>query len=49
MQGGASAESENTFLRFHPTLAPALWQKLAKEEQAELTGRLLAGVLPAFQ
>jgi tetratricopeptide (TPR) repeat protein len=27
------------FLRFHPTLAPALWAKLAAEEQAHLTAR----------
>lgn len=27
---------ENIFLRFHPTLAPALWQKLGKEKQAML-------------
>ncbi|WP_446010543.1 CHAT domain-containing protein [Candidatus Electrothrix sp.] len=26
----------NTFLRFHPTLSPALWQKLSKEEQVAL-------------
>ncbi|WP_417910405.1 tetratricopeptide repeat protein [Candidatus Electronema sp. PJ] len=28
-----------TFLRFHPTLAPALWQKLGMEEQEELLER----------
>ncbi|MCI5126141.1 MAG: CHAT domain-containing protein, partial [Candidatus Electrothrix sp. AR5] len=28
--------TENTFLRFHPTLAPALWQRLGKEEQDKL-------------
>ena len=28
--------SDIIFLRFHPTLAPALWQKLGKEEQAKL-------------
>ena len=27
------------FLRFHPTLAPALWAKVPTEEQAELTAR----------
>ncbi|MCI5143203.1 MAG: tetratricopeptide repeat protein, partial [Candidatus Electrothrix sp. ATG1] len=27
----------HTFLRFHPTLAPALWQKLSTEKQSELT------------
>ena len=27
------------FLRFHPTLAPALWAKLTAEEQARLTAR----------
>jgi tetratricopeptide (TPR) repeat protein len=27
------------FLRFHPTLAPALWAKLTAEEQAQLTAR----------
>ncbi|MCI5132457.1 MAG: tetratricopeptide repeat protein, partial [Candidatus Electrothrix sp. EH2] len=30
---------EMIFLRFHPTLAPALCQKLDKDEQAELTER----------
>ncbi|WP_339136512.1 MAG: tetratricopeptide repeat protein [Candidatus Electrothrix sp. GW3-4] len=29
-------ETDKTFLRFHPTLAPALWQRLAKEEQDKL-------------
>jgi tetratricopeptide (TPR) repeat protein len=29
-------ETDKTFLRFHPTLAPALWQRLDKEEQTEL-------------
>ncbi|MDU9048262.1 MAG: tetratricopeptide repeat protein [Candidatus Electrothrix sp. Rat3] len=33
-----------TFLRFHPTLAPALWQRLAKEEQ----DKLLAGYWQAY-
>ncbi|CAK8716275.1 MAG: Tetratricopeptide repeat-containing protein [Candidatus Electronema aureum] len=28
-----------TWLRFHPTLAPALWQKLGKEEQDKLLER----------
>ncbi|WP_417915674.1 tetratricopeptide repeat protein [Candidatus Electronema sp. JM] len=30
---------DKTFLRFHPTLAPALWQKLGKEEKDQLTKR----------
>ncbi|WYD79370.1 MAG: hypothetical protein V8K32_08615 [Candidatus Electrothrix gigas] len=30
------AESDLIFLRFHPTLAPALWQKLGKDEQDKL-------------
>lgn len=28
---------ENLYLRFHPTLAPALWQRLDEAERAELT------------
>jgi tetratricopeptide (TPR) repeat protein len=32
----AERVAENIFLRFHPTLAPALWQKLGKEEQEQL-------------
>jgi tetratricopeptide (TPR) repeat protein len=30
---------DKTWLRFHPTLAPALWQKLGEEEQVALTER----------
>ncbi|XCN72570.1 MAG: tetratricopeptide repeat protein [Candidatus Electrothrix aestuarii] len=36
MQAERVADSDVTFLRFHPTLAPALWQRLAKEEQDKL-------------
>ena len=36
MQAERVPNTENTFLRFHPTLAPALWQRLDKEEQTEL-------------
>ncbi|MCI5180177.1 MAG: hypothetical protein D3911_12815, partial [Candidatus Electrothrix sp. AW3_4] len=32
-------EENKVWLRFHPTLAPALWQKLNKEEQAGLMER----------
>ncbi|XOF34087.1 MAG: CHAT domain-containing protein [Candidatus Electrothrix sp. YB6] len=32
----AERVAESVFLRFHPTLAPALWQKLGKEEQDKL-------------
>ncbi|WP_339137665.1 MAG: tetratricopeptide repeat protein [Candidatus Electrothrix sp. GW3-4] len=39
MQAERVAESDATFLRFHPTLAPALWQRLDREEQAELLAR----------
>jgi len=31
--------SDMLWLRFHPTLAPALWQKLGKEEQEQLLQR----------
>ncbi|MGR0481166.1 MAG: tetratricopeptide repeat protein [Candidatus Electronema sp. V4] len=37
MQDERLPVADMTFLRFHPTLAPALWQKLGKEEQARLT------------
>jgi tetratricopeptide (TPR) repeat protein len=37
MQDERVAVVDKTWLRFHPTLAPALWQKLDKEEQAALT------------
>jgi len=37
MQGERVAEK--IWLRFHPTLAPALWQKLGKEEQDKLLER----------
>jgi tetratricopeptide (TPR) repeat protein len=37
MQSGRVAEK--TWLRFHPTLAPALWEKLGKEEQDKLLDR----------
>ncbi|MCI5194127.1 MAG: tetratricopeptide repeat protein [Candidatus Electrothrix sp. AU1_5] len=36
MQAQQLQEANKIWLRFHPTLAPALWQKLGKEEQAEL-------------
>uniref|UniRef100_UPI00405717C7 tetratricopeptide repeat protein n=1 Tax=Candidatus Electronema sp. TaxID=2698783 RepID=UPI00405717C7 len=36
--------AEKTWLRFHPTLAPALWEKLGKEEQ----DKLLAGYSQAY-
>ncbi len=37
MQAERVPEADMTFLRFHPTLAPALWQKLGTAEQAALT------------
>lgn len=36
MQEERVPNTGNTWLRFHPTLTPALWQRLGKEEQAEL-------------
>ncbi|CAK8721685.1 Tetratricopeptide repeat-containing protein [Candidatus Electrothrix laxa] len=36
MQEEQLREANKIWLRFHPTLAPALWQKLGKEEQARL-------------
>ncbi len=36
MQAEQVPNTGNTFLRFHPTLAPALWQRLDKEEQDTL-------------
>ncbi|CAK8711257.1 Tetratricopeptide repeat-containing protein [Candidatus Electronema halotolerans] len=36
MQAERVPVADKTFLRFHPTLALALWQKLGKEEQDEL-------------
>ncbi len=36
MQAERVPNTENTFLRFHPTLAPALWQRLGREEQDAL-------------
>ncbi|WPD20951.1 MAG: CHAT domain-containing protein [Candidatus Electrothrix scaldis] len=36
MQAERVMESDLIFLRFHPTLAPALWQRLDKEEQDTL-------------
>jgi len=39
MQAERVPNTENTFLRFHPTLAPALWQRLDKEEQDALLER----------
>ena len=36
IEAGRIPETDKTFLRFHPTLAPALWQKLDKEEQDAL-------------
>jgi tetratricopeptide (TPR) repeat protein len=35
----AERVAENIWLRFHPTLAPALWEKLSAEEQARLLER----------
>ncbi|MCI5193429.1 MAG: tetratricopeptide repeat protein, partial [Candidatus Electrothrix sp. AU1_5] len=44
MQAERVPNTDKTFLRFHPTLAPALWQRLDKEEQTEL----LAGYWQAY-
>ncbi|MCW5213194.1 tetratricopeptide repeat protein, partial [Desulfobulbus sp. TB] len=37
MQEERLPEINNTWLRFHPTLAPILWEQLSDEEQTELT------------
>uniref|UniRef100_UPI0040561692 tetratricopeptide repeat protein n=1 Tax=Candidatus Electrothrix sp. TaxID=2170559 RepID=UPI0040561692 len=44
MQAERVPNTENTFLRFHPTLAPALWQRLDKEQQ----DKLMAGYWQAY-
>ncbi|MCI5219825.1 MAG: CHAT domain-containing protein, partial [Candidatus Electrothrix sp. LOE2] len=39
MEADRIPATDKTFLRFHPTLAPALWQKLGKEDKVKLLER----------